>query len=533
MAEAGTVRKDATPPNPFGGVGPTPEMASGMTFKEVGNSGLRAFSGYVREEFLYQLQGRQGATIYREMADNSPIIGAVVFAIQATMRKVRWRTNPAADTPAAQEMADFAESLRQDMSHTWEDSVMEDLSMLIYGYAPKEIVYKRRLGPSPGGDRASSQFDDGRIGWRRLPLRGQDTVIRWFFSPNGEVLGVTQQPWVGPLIDIPIEKLLLFRPTHAKGNPEGRSVIRNCYRSYWITKRIEEQEAILFERMNGIPVIKVPQALMEAAKTDSASRAAIETLKQMAVNLRIDEQMGVLLPSDPFMGATGPSSIPQYSLELVAPGGAGGRAPVTANDVLQRHATNMLMSVLADFVMLGHSQRGTQALGVSKIDMFFQAIEGYLNSIAAIYNRHGLRRIWDLNGLDPDLMPEYEPDLAQRVDLDVLGNFILRLAGSGMAMFPNHDLEAALLDAGGLPDIEDPDALSAALGDTPVPIVGPNASNMIVKPDPQPGEPNNFQKIVMASLARRMLRKQGPSLPIGTGKRRVRGQLPRQPELPL
>jgi hypothetical protein len=32
---------------------------------------------------------------------------------------------------------------------------------------------------------------------------------------------VTQQPWIGPLVDIPIEKGLLFRAKPYKNNPEG------------------------------------------------------------------------------------------------------------------------------------------------------------------------------------------------------------------------------------------------------------------------------------------------------------------------
>lgn len=523
---------NVTPAN-SGSFGVIPQMDAGMTFREVGSAGLRQFVGYIREEFLPQLQGRQASRIYREMHDNSPIIGAIVFAIQATMRKVEWRAVAADDTPAAQEMADFADSLRYDMTAPWEDSVMEDLSMLTYGFAPKEIVYKRRLGRTPGGDLPSSDFDDGRIGWRKLPLRGQDTVIKWFFDPNGEVLGLTQQPWVGPMVDIPIEKMLLFRPSHAKNNPEGHSVLRNAYRSYHITKRIEEQEAILFERMNGVPLIKVPGALMDAAAAGDANAiASMNLFKKIAVNLRIDEQMGVVMPSDTFSGPNGPTAVPQYSLELVAPGGSGGRAPVTANETLQRHATNMLMSVMADFLMLGHSQRGTQALGSSKIDMFFQAIEGYLNSIAAIYNRHGLSRIWALNGLDPDLMPTYEPDLAQRIDLDILGKYILALSQSGMAIFPNADLESAVLDAAGLPDVADPDAMDV-LSESPVPIVGPLAAAAVTSNSPDPNQPDGspdptaspFGKMMLASLARRMKRMDGPSMPIGTGRLK-RARLP-------
>lgn len=509
----------------YSNFGSIPQMSYGMTFKEVGSAGLRQWSGFVREEFLYQLQDRQGAAIYREMADNSPVIGAILFAIQSTMRKVEWRTVPADDTPAGQEMADFADSLRNDMSSAWEDAIIEDLTMLTYGYAPKEIVYKRRLGRNPGRDLPGSNYDDGRIGWRRIPLRGQDTIIKWFFDPNGQVLGLTQQPWVGPLVDIPIEKLLLFRPSHAKGNPQGRSILRNAYRSFYISKRIEEQESILFERMNGVPVIKVPSQLMDTAKGTSAEAAAaqqaIEMFKKIATNLRIDEQMGVVMPSDTFNGPNGPSNVAMYSLELVAPGGTGGRAPVTANETLTRHATNMLMSVMADFLTLGHGARGTQALAVSKVDMFFQAIEGYLNSIAAIYTRHGLRRIWDLNGLDPDLMPTYEPDLAQRIDLDVLGKYILALAQSGMAIFPNADIETAILDAAGLPDIQSPDLLDVM--DTPqVPqaIVGPQAAISIAEnaPPPPAAADTPFGKIMLRELAQRMKRMEGPSMPIGSGR---------------
>lgn len=505
--------------------GPVPEMSNGMTFREIGSSGLRQWNGWVREEFLPQLQGRQAATVYREMTDNSPIIGALLYAINATMRKVQWRTVPANDTPAAKEAADFADSLRMDMTHTWDEFISESLSMLSYGYAPHEIVYKRRLGRDPGMDPMrpghrlpKSKYDDGKIGWRRIPLRGQDTVIKWFFDENGEVLGMTQQPWTGPLIDIPIEKMLLFRPSQHKGNPEGRSILRNAYRSYYLAKRIEEQEAILFERMNGIPVIKVPSTLMEMAKSGgaegAAARQALEAFKAIAVNLRVDEQMGLVLPSDMWEGANGPSTQPQYSLELISPGGNGGRSSSASDPTIIRHQNNMLMSVIADFLSLGHGQTGTQALSVSKQDIFFQGIEGYLNADAAVINRHGLERIWALNGMDFDLMPEFEPDLAQNLDLDVLGNFIQRLSASGMALFPNPVLEEALMDSAGLPDMSDADAVEAIMADGgPVPIAGPNAAVIQAENMPKPtaaelaaagGGKSNFEKILMGSIARRM-----------------------------
>lgn len=543
--------KDPNPNSGGGGFGPTPVMSDYLTFKTMGSSGLRAFGGYVREEFLPQLQGRNAQTVYREMSDNSPIIGGMLFAINAAMRKVEWRVNPASDTPEAIEKQEFVEGLMEDMGETWEDTIAESLSMLPFGYAPQELVYKRRRGPKPGmrlgKPLPGSKFDDGLIGWADLPLRGQDTIYKWFFDENGKWTGMSQMPWVGPLVDIPAEKLLLFRPSSHKGNPEGRSILRNAYRPYYFIKRLEEQEAILHERLNGIPVIRLPGEVVDRANAGDANAAAIvQSMKNIVINLRIDEQMGLILPSDVYQSNNGPTSVQTYGFELVSPGG--GTGSVAADPVIQRHTNQMMMSTLADFLTLGHSKVGTQALSNSKEDMFFQAVEGYLNSNAAVLNRQGLARLWDLNGFDPELMPEIAPDMAQRMDLDVLGNFVQRMAQSGMPLFPNTDLQSALMDAAGLPDIADSSAGELlAEGDMqdvpPMATAGPLAAAALSqlqperpKPGEEPGEeggpPKNsprdkIEKMIKASYLRRAaaLTGGGPGTK-STKRARKRGTMP-------
>ena len=47
---------------------------------ELGTSGLRRSGGFVHEEFLNQLRGRRGFLVYREMADNDPVIGSILYA---------------------------------------------------------------------------------------------------------------------------------------------------------------------------------------------------------------------------------------------------------------------------------------------------------------------------------------------------------------------------------------------------------------------------------------------------------------------
>lgn len=529
-----------------GAYGRVPLMTAGMTFSEVGQSGLRAFSGWVREEFLQQLIGRQGASKYREMTDNSPVIGAILFAIKSTMRKVEWRVTPAGEDEAeptgeAKQAADFVESCMDDMSHTWEDLISENLSMLSYGYAPHELCYKQRLGrkPPPDPDNAGrtlpkSKYDDGMIGWRKMPIRGQDTVLKWFFDNHGEILGMTQIPYVGPMVDIPIEKMLLFRPSVHKNNPEGLSILRTAYVPWYYSKRLQEQEAIVGERMGGIPCLYIPGDVFEGAAAGNANdRAALDSYKKIAVNARIDEQMGLLLPSDVWPNPSGgPSTAKKFEFSLITPTGR----PMGGFDfdkTIQRYNNMMMTAVLADFLTLGHEARGTQSLALSKVDMFFLAIEGFLNSTAAIYNRHALPKLWELNGFDYETMPQIEPDMAQRVDLDVLSNFVLRMAQAGMPLFPNEDLQNYILDAGGLPDVIDDRALQAAgMSDDQLDLQDEKDQQALENMQ-QPQKPavpggsgamSKLDKMLLASIARRAQRLAGPRFGVHTHVHKRKGQ---------
>jgi len=484
-----------------GSIGDAPQMQRRQIFDDLGSYGLRAFSGYVREEFLKQLAGREAQRVYREMLDNSSVVGAIIFAVTQAMRRVTWRVEPASDKAEAKAAAEFVESLMIDMSHTWEDFVVEALSMLGYGFSVHEIVYKRRLGdrphsrpgPKPQADMGSSKYADGKIGWRRLPIRAQDTITKWFFDPNGQVKGYTQQPYAGGLLDLPIEKSLLFRAGMHKNNPEGRSILRNAYRPYYFIKRLEELEAVSIERMNGFPVIYLPSELVESATavgSDGApanpqAAAAYDAYKKIATNIRVDEQMGLVLPSDVYAGADGkPTNNRMYELEFLTPQHGAGKG-TDSNVVIGRYKIDIMMTVLADFIQMGHEIRGTNNLAVTKVDMFYQAIEGWLNSQAAVLNRYALPRLWKLNGDDLDLMPSFKPDMAQRLDLDSLGAYLANLKLAGMPLFPDDDLQKFLREAGGMPEETSPEAMQAARD---VITAAANAANNKNPPDVRSGK---------------------------------------------
>ena len=153
-------------------------------FGETGVTGLRRAGGYVQEEFLPKLAGYRAIQVYREMRDNDPVVGAILYAIDKLVRQVPWRVQPASTKLEDQKMAKFLESCLIDMSTTWEDTISEILSMLAYGWSMHEIVYKRREGDSRDSSKRS-KFDDGLIGWRKLPIRSQETRQRSFLLAQG------------------------------------------------------------------------------------------------------------------------------------------------------------------------------------------------------------------------------------------------------------------------------------------------------------------------------------------------------------
>ena len=81
---------------------------------EVGSTGLVQYGGEVQEDFLRQLQGKRGYSTYREMSDNHPVIGAILYSIEMLVRGVSWTVVPA--DPNDQRAVDEAEFVSGCMS---------------------------------------------------------------------------------------------------------------------------------------------------------------------------------------------------------------------------------------------------------------------------------------------------------------------------------------------------------------------------------------------------------------------------------
>ena len=446
MAEAGSAEADVAKAGK-----PGAKMADLMN--EFGVSGLQRFGGSLTDEFLKELQGEKGRKNLREFAQNDPVAGATLFSIKSLAQGAEWMVKEGSDDPVHVEQAEFIRTaLFEDMSTSWPDLLGEVLSMLPFGWSLHEVVYKRRGGET-NDPTTRSKFTDGKIGWRKWPIRAQETLDEWEFDENGGIRGMWQDPGMSGVTGgrrfIPIAKALLFRTETEKNSPEGRSVLRNAWTSYYFKKRIQIILGIGIERdLAGYPVFQVKEPDLDkglippdifstdANNTDAAATLAM--LKKIVKSIRRDEQEGMVLPY-------------WIDFKLVT---ADGRRQFDLDKILARFDRLIAMTMVSDFLFIGHDGVGSQALVVSRLGLFEQALNGFLAKITGVINRHAIPTLLRLNGMPTDAPPTLEHGPLMKVDLEALGDYILKIAGAGMVLFGENsgDLQRGVLAAARLPD---------------------------------------------------------------------------------
>lgn len=416
---------------------------------ERGTSGLRRAGGYVREEILTDLVGLAGVRKYKEMRDGSAVIGACLYALECLIRNVKWRFTPVDTSEEAQRYAALADGMIfDDLDMSWSLLISEILSFLPFGWSWFELVFKRRLGlnppPMPDGTPAPpSKFNDGLVGVAKIAPRAQDSLLRWAFNSQGDLLGLHQlDPWMGRQAYIPYEKSLLFRPTSYKNNPEGRSILRTAYRAWYMILHIENTEGITIERDGtGLPLMYVPPQWSLATATPEEV-AQFELCKRLVRNVRIDEQAGLVLPA--IYDQAGNQLL---RFELVT---SGGSRAINTDEVIQRYELRITQSLLCDLLFLGHEDVGSFALASSKSTIQAMSLGGYLTVIKDEVNRRLMPLLWRLNALPPEYMPELTHGDVETVDLTELARFMLSFG----RVYPMQDLENHIRTMAGLPERE-------------------------------------------------------------------------------
>ncbi len=429
----------------------------GPALSEIGATSVKINSGVVMDEYTPALQGERSRRVYREMRDNDPTVGGALALMESLVCSIDWTFKIAGDSDYTidtleQEAIDWISGvLFTDMESSWDQFLVDALSMLTYGWSWFEIVYKIRKGNDVSDPRYNSLFSDNTVGIRKFAFRNQDALDDWIIDGTGDVLGINYTIYDSQKqVFLPASKSVHFRTCNNGGNPEGRSILRNAYKSWFFLNNIQVTEAVGIERnLSGLPAIYMPGETLNG--DDADSRRAVEAYKKIIQNLRFNERAGLLLPSDTYLDQDGnPTAIPKVRFELLS---CGGQRAVDTNTVSGRYEKAIARSMMADFIMLGNFRQGSYALSTDKTDMFEKAMMYLLNNVAETINRQVIRRLWKLNAFDPNYMPYLVPGRVSQESVQAMVDLVESLARAGAPIFPDDDLENDIRRRGGLPPV--------------------------------------------------------------------------------
>ena len=416
-------------------------MENGKTpvnFKQLGTTGLKRYGPYVYEEFLPELRWPRAGMIYQEMADNDPVIGAILYLAEMLIRGTTWSVTPASTSQADVEAAEFLESCMHDMDTSWANLISEILSMLTYGFSFHEIVYKVRRGPDEVSPRYRSKYTDARIGWRRLPIRSQNSLYEWQFNKDGDVTAFVQMAEPDfKIVTIPMSKGLLFRTRISRDNPEGKSLLRNAYRPWFFKKHFEEIEGIGIERdLAGFPVLEAPENLDLWNDQDECMVALKARAEELVASVRRDSEEGLLLPFG-------------WKLSLLS---SGSSRQINIGETIDRYDNRIAITMLSDIILIGNNKAGSFALADTKQSMLAAALQAQLQNIADVFNDKAVPDLFRYNSF-PGItgFPKITPGQIQTPSLKELA-LVLRAMGLNIA--GDMKLQNYLRHILGMPDLD-------------------------------------------------------------------------------
>jgi hypothetical protein len=425
-------------------------------FVELGVTGLNKFSGVMDEEFLRELHGRRGVEVYKEMATDETV-GAILFTIEMLMRQAQWDIKGAGTSEADDKAVEFVFSCLHDMDDTWSDFISEVLSFMTYGWSYHEIVYKRRMGSGKSSE-TRSKHNDGLIGWRKLPIRSQDTLSYWEYDDHDNLVGLVQQaPPTFAQTLIPIQKALHFKTKSKKNNPEGQSLLRTAYKSWYFKRRIQIIEGVGIERdLAGFPTLTPPESAADVWMEDTPESKQMKLDAELMVrNIKRDAMEGALIP-------------PGWKLELLS---SGGRRQFDTDKTITRYDTKIAQTLMADFMDLGHEKNGSYALSSDKTELFSVMLGAFLDLICEVFNKQAIPRLIEINGEAFSGITGY-PELihgdVETQNLKELGAYIKDMVAVG-AIVPDISLEEHLRRVADLPEREDAGELQGGKSNVPKP----------------------------------------------------------------
>ena len=397
---------------------------------EMGSLGLRTFSGVTQDELKAELNWPRSINTFRDMSYHSAV-NAPLTLFENIISKATWTYKPPADaTEEEKNQAKIINQMMQDMEQPWSEFIRDVLSSNVFGFSVHEKVFRKRYKAN------GSLYDDGIIGWKKLPIRVQESISKFIFSEDGnEIIGVQQNLSAindiynrfssrGNLINIPRSKFLLFRTGKHRGDPFGKSPLRDAYLAWRFLTALEELEATgVAKDLNGLPVLYLPAQYLatDAPPEVQAIRLYYENVMR---NLQMNEQSAVILPQVIDEG----SKQPMFKLDLLS---VDGKKNFDISKIKEYYKNLIFTSLFADVLQMGQTATGSFALGSIKNSLSGAYAERLIVNIAEVLQNDLIRQTYELNNWSTERMGTFDYDGIEPADLETFSKAVQRMGATG------------------------------------------------------------------------------------------------------
>lgn len=407
-----------------------------ITMGETGYSGLLTLGGQILEECSHELRWPEAINTYKRMAKDGAIAPALEL-VEMMIARVPWTVKiPEGYEEQLKDKANFVRQCIEDMDHDFQSFIKQVVSYNRYGFSVHEKVYRYRLKEK------GSKYNDGLIGIKKLPIRSQDSIERWYWKNNGRELAGCIQNVMAPGTEsyngwdfvntstsatvqkkIPRKKFLLFRNNPLKDSPVGTSPLNGAWQAWKYKQAYQESEAIaVAQDSNGFKVLYLPPEYMVGEASED-KKAAFEEYKKILANMHQAKQSGIILPL--LVDGNGNK---MFELEFQS---ITGQKSYDTNAIINRYTSEILTALFADFLSLGSNGSGSFSLAESKISVVEMAIQSKLDEIKAQLNHDLIKQLFEVNQWDTDVMPYLDYGSVGTESLDELGKFIQRVSATG------------------------------------------------------------------------------------------------------
>ena len=371
------------------------------TTAEIGDSGVGFSQGAgqprrLREtEYLFELRGTQAHRTYDRMRFSDPKIAGLRAAQNLPLLRAAWSCEPCdPDDKDAVKKAEFVEEALF-KQFPWRSFISDSMLSLDFGFAPFEIIWKKR--------------DDGSIVVDRLAFRPPASI--WpqdIFIDKGSISHVIQRPVTGGVYDMPGEKLVWFCNSKEGDDFRGRPLLRAMYKPWKLKEELEVELAVLIGKMGGVPDIKTLGVVSDEVAADLDAAGASFGIAEGGYLRHTDDVEVALLASNAKVAEV---------LEAI------------------RYFDTQLSDVcMAQILDLGVNQAGSRALGTTLSDMFGDAIQAMASYREDVLNCSGglVNQLIAYNFSSDDNLPLIKAGNVQRVDMKAMAAAFAALATAGM-----------------------------------------------------------------------------------------------------